>query len=85
MSGYALVCAGVGIRWCALAWYAWECVQVWGAVRVYMCMNRIPNNDHTRLLGLKRFPTTDEIAQPFIFATSLTVRVEKNCYVTKKQ
>ena len=32
---------------------------------------------HTWLLALKRFPTTDEITQLFIFVTSLTVRDEK--------
>ena len=32
---------------------------------------------HTRLLALKRFPTTDEITKLFIFASSLTARVEK--------
>ena len=32
---------------------------------------------HTRLLALKRFPTTDEITKLFIFVISLTARVEK--------
>ena len=32
---------------------------------------------HTWLLALKRFSTTDEITQLFIFVTSLTVRDEK--------
>ena len=32
---------------------------------------------HTWLLALKRFPTTGEITQLFIFVTSLTVRDEK--------
>ena len=36
---------------------------------------------HTRLLALKRFPTTDEITKLFIFATSLTARVEKTVIV----
>ena len=36
---------------------------------------------HTCFLALERFPTTDEITKLFIFATSLTARVEKTVIV----